>query len=173
MNRFVNPRIIASVLALAIGLLMPHLSWAVSDAAVAEGLQVSLEYSLSLADGTKVESNVGQEPLAFVQGSHHLVPGLESAINGMKVGQKKRVEVPPDQAYGEYDADAQLKVPKHKVPTTVKMGDVLTRPSDRKPMRVVEITNDTVVLDMNHPLAGKALVFDVKILKIERASGKP
>jgi len=169
-----NARMVGAVMAATIGLLMPIVSWAASDAVVGDGLKISLEYTLSLADGTKVESNVGQEPLTFVQGSRHLVPGLEKAINGMKAGQKKRVEVPPDQAYGIYDPDAQLKVPKHKVPPTVKVGDELASPPKFPyKLRVLEVTDEQVVLDTNHPLAGKTLVFDVKILKIERASGKP
>jgi FKBP-type peptidyl-prolyl cis-trans isomerase 2 len=98
---------------------------------------------------------------------------LEKAINGMKAGQTKYVEVPAELAYGAYNPDAQVKVPKNKVPPTVKVGDVLTRPSDRKPLKVLEITADTVIMDANHPLAGKDLVFDIKILKVERASSQP
>jgi FKBP-type peptidyl-prolyl cis-trans isomerase 2 len=120
-----------------------------------------------------VESNVGQPPLVFTQGSGHVVPGLEKALAGMKAGQTKHVEVPAEQAYGVYNPDAQIKVPRNRVPSTVKVGDVLTRPSDRRPLKVVEITGDTVVMDANHPLAGKDLVFDIKILKIEKASGRP
>lgn len=145
---------------------------AAGDLAVADGLSVSLEYTLTLPDRT-VESNVGQPPLTFVQGSHHLVPGLEKAIEGMKAGQKKHVEVPAELAYGVYDPEARLKVPRNRVPPTVKVGDVLTRPSDRRPMKVVEITDQTVVMDTNHPLAGKDLVFDIKILKVEKPAGKP
>jgi FKBP-type peptidyl-prolyl cis-trans isomerase 2 len=146
---------------------------AAGDLAVADGLSVTLEYTLSLPDRTRVESNVGQPPLTFVQGSHHLVPGLEKAIEGMKAGQTKHVEVPAELAYGVYDPEAKLKVPKNRVPPTVKVGDVLTRPSDRRPMKVVEITDQTVILDTNHPLAGKDLVIDVKILKVEKPAGKP
>lgn len=148
-------------------------SQAAGEPVVTDGMTVSLEYTLTLPDKTRVESNVGQQPLVFKQGSGHLVPGLEKAINGMKAGQSKRVEVPAEQAYGVYNPDAQIKVPKNKVPPTVKVGDVLTRPSDRRPMKVLEITGETVVLDTNHPLAGKNLIFDVKILKIERAAGAP
>lgn len=146
------------------------LSASAADVVVADGLSVSLEYTMFLADGTKMESNVGQKPLTFVQGSQHLVPGLERAIEGMKAGEKKHVEVPAALAYGEYDVSNQLRVPRQKVPPTVKVGDVLARPSDRQPLKVVEITNDTVVMDANHRLAGKNLVFDVKILKIDPAS---
>lgn len=166
-------RLIGIVVTVALGILSPMPSWAAGELAVADGTTVSLEYTLTLPDRTKVESNVGQQPLVFAQGSGHLVPGLEKALIGMKAGQTKHIEVPAELAYGVYNADAQLKVPRNKVPPTVKVGDVLTRPSDHKPLKVLEITADTVIMDANHPLAGKDLIFDVKILKVERASGKP
>ena len=156
-----------------LGLLAPASAQAAGGAVVADGATVSLEYRLTLPNKTQVESNVGQPPLVFTQGSGHLVPGLEKALNGMTAGQTKRVEVPAQQGYGVYNPDAQIKVPRNRVPPTVKVGDVLTRPADRRPLRVLEITGDTVIMDANHPLAGKDLVFDVKILKVEPASGKP
>jgi FKBP-type peptidyl-prolyl cis-trans isomerase 2 len=171
--RQITGRLIGVVVTAALGILGPMSSWAAGELAVDEGLTVSLEYTLTLTDRTRVESNVGQQPLVFTQGSGHLVPGLEKALVGMKAGQTKHVEVPAELAYGVYNADAQIKVPRNKVPPTVKVGDVLTRPSDRKPLKVLEITADTVIMDANHPLAGKDLIFDVKILKVERASGKP
>jgi len=166
-------RLIVAAMTVAMGVPFPMPVQAAGDPVVADGATVSLEYTLTLADRTKVESNIGQEPIVFKQGSGHLVPGLEKALEGMKAGQSKRVEVPAELGYGVYDADAQIKVPKNKVPPTVKVGDVLTRPSDRRPMKVIEVAKDTVVMDTNHPLAGKDLIFDVKILKVERAAGKP
>jgi FKBP-type peptidyl-prolyl cis-trans isomerase 2 len=164
-----HPRIVHCLLLAGFLIGLPVSGAIAADGVVADGVSVSLEYTMFLADGTEMESNVGQKPLTFVQGSHHLVPGLEKAIEGMTAGQKKHVEVPAEQAYGEYDPSLQLRVPRQKVPPTVKVGDVLARPSDRQPLKVVEITNDTVVMDANHRLAGKNLVFDIKILKIEPA----
>ncbi len=166
-------RLIGIVVTAALGILGPMPAWAAGEPVVADGVQVSLEYTLTLPDRTKVESNVGQQPIVFTQGSGHLVPGLEKALVGMKAGQSKHIEVPAELAYGVYNADAQIKVPRNRVPPTVKVGDVLTRPSDRKPLKVLQITADTVIMDANHPLAGKDLVFDIKILKVERAAGKP
>jgi FKBP-type peptidyl-prolyl cis-trans isomerase 2 len=165
--------LIGIAVTVALGILGPMSSWAAAELTVAEGMVVSLEYTLTLPDRTSVESNVGQQPLVFTQGSGHLVPGLEKALLGMKAGQTKHIEVPAELGYGVYNPDAQIKVPKNKVPPTVKVGDVLTRPSDRKPLKVLEITADTVIMDANHPLAGKDLIFDVKILKVGKASGKP
>ena len=158
-------RLIGVVVMAALGILGPMPLWAAGEPAVDEGMTVSLEYTLTLTDRTRVESNVGQQPLVFTQGSGHLI--------GMKAGQAKQIAVPAELAYGVYNADDQIKVPRNKVPPTVKVGDVLTRPSDRKPLKVLEITADTVIMDANHPLAGKDLIFDIKILKVERASGKP
>lgn len=171
--RQITGRLIGVVVTAAVGILGPMPSWAAGELAVADGMTVSLEYTLTLPDRTRVESNVGQQPLVFAQGSGHLVPGLEKALIGMKAGQTKHVEVPVELAYGVYNADAQIKVPRNRVPPTVKVGDVLTRPSDRQPLKVLQITADTVVMDANHPLAGKDLIFDIKILKVEQAAGKP
>jgi len=171
--RHITQRLIVIVATAWLGIFGPTCLWAAGDPVVADGATVSLEYTLTLSDKTKVDSNVGLTPVVFTQGSGHLVPGLEKAINGMKAGQTKRVEVPAELGYGAYNPDAQIKVPRKKVPPTVNVGDVLTRPSDRKPLRVLEITADTVVMDTNHALAGKDLIFDVKILKVEPAAGKP
>jgi len=167
-------RLIGVVVTVALGILGPMPSWAAGELAVDEGMTVSLEYTLTLPDRTQVESNVGQQPLVFSQGSGHLVPGLEKALIGMKAGQAKHIEVPAELGYGVYNADAQIKVPRNRVPPTVKVGDELASPPKYSyKIRVLEVTNQHVVLDTNHPLAGKDLIFDVKILKVERASGKP
>lgn len=159
--------------ATALGCLVSAVVSAAGEPVVADGMRVTPEYTLTLPDRTPVESNVGQAPLTFIQGSHHLVPGLERAINDMKAGESKRVEVPAEQAYGAYDPAARLTVLRRKVPSGVKVGDVLARPLDRRPMRVLELTADSVVLDTNHPLAGKDLIFEVKILKVEPPTAKP
>lgn len=135
---------------------------------IADGMLVTLEYTLTLPDKSVADTNVGKEPFSYTQGSHLIVPGLEKALTGMKPGEKKRVVVPPDQAYGAYDASKRLTVPKTKVPADAKVGSVLQDKAGRV-LRVVEATSDSVILDANHPLAGKELTFDVKILTVEHA----
>lgn len=137
---------------------------------VTSGKEVSIEYTLKLEDGTVLDTNVGGKPFTFVQGSHQIIPALEKAIEGMKVGQKKHVVVPPKDAYGEVDKNAFVEVPKEKVPEGVKEGTYLqgTDPQGGKILvRVAEVKKDTVVLDFNHPLAGKTLYFDVKVLDVK------
>ncbi len=140
---------------------------------VSTGKQVSIEYTLILEDKTVVDSNVGAEPLTFIQGSHNIIPGLESALDSMKVGDSKQVTVTPEDAYGSVNKDAVSEIEKTQIPEdSLKVGAVLQgqSPDGRVIIaRVVEIGKETVLLDYNHPLAGKTLNFDVKILAVENA----
>jgi len=136
---------------------------------VADGMQVSFEYTLTLSDKTQVASNVGQEPVTYVHGQKQIVPGLEKALVGLKAGQSKHVEVSSAEGYGAYDEKAHVTVDKSQVPADIKAGTMLMEEGGR-PVKVLEVNGDKVVLDMNHPLAGKDLVFDVKIVKVEKAT---
>jgi FKBP-type peptidyl-prolyl cis-trans isomerase 2 len=138
---------------------------------VADGLQVTLEYTLTLPDKTVADSNVGQAPFSYIHGSKQIVPGLEKALTGMKAGEKKHVMVPAEQGYGPYDEKARITVEKSKVPPNVKVGSLL-RASTGQTVKVLEVADKSVVLDLNHPLAGKNLTFDVTVLKVEKP-GKP
>ena len=155
-----------------VGQLWTGVACAESDLQVADGLKVTLEYTLTLPDKTVADSNVGQAPFSYTQGAHQIVPGLEKALTGMKAGQSKRVEVPAEQAYGAYNKEARATVEKSKVPAGVKAGDMLQSP-DRRTVKVLEVQEKTVVLDLNHPLAGKNLTFDVKVLRVEKPAPPP
>jgi FKBP-type peptidyl-prolyl cis-trans isomerase 2 len=140
---------------------------------VKDGMVVSLQYTLSGEDGKPIESNKGKDPLKYTQGSHQIVPGLEKGLAGMKVGDEKRVKVTPEEGYGPVDPKGFQEFPKEKIPSEgLKVGSVLmaTGPQGQQvPVRVHEIKEKTVVLDLNHPMAGKTLVFDVKILDVQPA----
>ncbi len=140
---------------------------------VSTGKQVSIEYTLTLEDKTVVDSNVEATPLTFIQGSHNIIPGLESALDGMKVGDSKQVTVTPENAYGPVNEDSVSEIEKAHIPEdSLKVGAVLQgqSPDGRVIIaRVVEIMKETVLVDYNHPLAGKTLNFDVKILAVENA----
>ena len=141
--------------------------------AVSDGKQVSLEYTLTLEDKSKIDSNVGKEPLVYTQGSHEIIPGLEKQVAGLKVGESKRIEVPPAEGYGAVDPARKQEVEKNRIPEDArKVGAKLTGQGPQgQPIfaQVTEVKDTTVVLDMNHPLAGKKLIFDIKVLKVEDA----
>jgi FKBP-type peptidyl-prolyl cis-trans isomerase SlyD len=136
---------------------------------IAEGNTVSIEYTLTI-DGDKVDSNVGQSPLDYVQGQSQIVPGLEKQLAGMKVGDEKSVTVDPQEGYGEINEEAVLEVPKEKIPEEAhQVGAVLSIQDEQGQVMqpTVSIIKDTtIVLDFNHPLAGKTLNFDIKIIAI-------
>jgi len=138
---------------------------------VKDGAQVSLEYTLTLENKTVVESNIGKEPMAYRQGAHEIVPGLERALDGLVKGDKKHVVVKPADGYGEWDAKAVQEVKKSVIPEAArKVGAQLEAKSpdgDSLFPRVTEVKDETVVLDFNHPLAGKTLIFDVTILDVK------
>jgi FKBP-type peptidyl-prolyl cis-trans isomerase SlyD len=122
-------------------------------------MKVTLEYTLRLSDNQVVDSTVGQEPLSYIHGQHEIVPGLEKALTGMKAGETKRIAVPAQDAYGPYDPKRRVTVPKGRVPSAVKAGTRL-RSKDGQEATVLEVKGDSVLVDTNHPLAGKNLVFD-------------
>lgn len=138
---------------------------------VKDGSQVFVQYTLSGENGKLIESNKGKEPLKYTHGQHQIIPGLEKGLAGMKVGDEKRVKVKPEDAYGPVNKEAFQEFPKEKIPPEgLKVGAVLTAKGPQGqvvPVRVHEIKEKTVVLDMNHPMAGKTLFFDVKVLDIQ------
>lgn len=138
------------------------------EAVVADGMEVSFEYTVALADKTVITSNVGKEPLVYQHGQQEILPGLEEALTGMKVGESKHIELAAADAYGPYDEKAKVTVKRDQVPPDVKPDMTLSSP-DGHTVKVVEVKEDSVVLDLNHPLAGKDLAFDVKVIKIEKA----
>lgn len=167
--------------ALSFVLLPLGLGWAQEKKAgtidvITDGKRVSLEYTLTLEDKTTVGSNVGQEPLVYTQGNHEIIPGLERQLVGLKAGESKRIEVSPAEGYGEIDPNRKQEVPKDRVPEEArKVGARLTGQGPDGHLlfaRVAEVKDNTIVLDLNHPLAGKKLIFDVKVLKIEDGEEK-
>ena len=146
------------------------------DKVVKDGAIISLQHTLSGEDGKTIESNKGQEPLKYTQGAKQIIPGLEKGVAGMKVGEEKRVKVKPEDGYGPVYEKAFQEFPKEKIPPeNLKVGAVLVANGPHgqsMPVRVKEIKEKTVVIDMNHPMAGKTLFFDVKILDVQ-ASATP
>jgi FKBP-type peptidyl-prolyl cis-trans isomerase SlyD len=140
---------------------------------VSSGKQVSIEYTLRLEDQSVVDTNVGADPLTYVHGTQQIVRGLEKALEGMEIGETKQVEVLPEESYGIPDAKAFREVRKDHVPSeAMHVGAELQGRSQSGQVvyaRVAQLKDDTVILDFNHPLAGKTLYFEVKVLDIREA----
>ena len=135
--------------------------------AIAEGSRVTLDYTVTLPDKTVVDSTVGKEPFSYIHGGHQITPlALEQALTGLKAGDRKRITLAAAKAFGPYDEKKRVKVPIGSVPADTTVGSLL-RSEEGLEARVIEVNADVVVLDTNHPLAGKNLVFDVNILKVE------
>jgi FKBP-type peptidyl-prolyl cis-trans isomerase 2 len=139
--------------------------------AIENGSMVQLEYTLSDDAGKVIDSNKGQPPLTYTQGNHQLMAGLEKQLEGLRAGQEKKVVLKPDEAFGAVDPSAQTEVPKEVLPPeSLVVGAQLmarTAAGEERPVVVKEIKDKTVVVDLNHPLAGKTLVFEIKVLGIE------
>ena len=138
---------------------------------VSSGKEISLVYTLRINDREVYDSNVRSEPLTYVQGKGQLVPGLEAALEGMAVGERKRVTVPPAEGYGEINPLHRSEIPKELIPPGARQvgAQLQTKSRHGQPimMQVKEIKKETIVMDFNHPLAGKTLHFDVKVVDIK------
>ncbi len=145
---------------------------AVEESIVIEnGQSISIEYTLKLDDGTTVDTNVGEDPLTYTQGSSEILPALEAALVGHAVGDTKEVKLTAQEGYGPVKIEAYQEVELNMVPEdarTVGMMLVATDPEgQQQPIKVHEVREETIILDFNHPLAGEALNFEIKILGIE------
>lgn len=138
---------------------------------IEDGRTVSLEYTLTLDDGTQADGNVGGEPLKYEHGARQIVPGLEQALAGMKVNETKKVTVSPEEGYGQVNPALIQEVEAELVPEDARHAGAQLVSEDgagnRRLIRVQEVRGERILLDMNHPLAGKTLQFDIKILGIE------
>lgn len=159
------------ILLLAVG--MFNLSAYADDPVVGPGKKVTLDYTLTV-DNKEVETSVGKTPLSYMVGARNIIPGLEAQLNGMHMKEEKVINVASKDAYGDVDPKAFKEFPVTSLPKGMapKVGMVLqaTAPDgSRFPAIISEVKDDKVVLNFNHPLAGKALTFKVKILNIEDA----
>jgi peptidylprolyl isomerase len=137
------------------------------------GDTVQVNYTGKLADGTVFDSSQGRDPLEFTLGSGNMIPGFEKAVLGMKVGEKKTVTIPSDEAYGPHLDNLVIEVNKDRLASDVnpKVGQVLQATGQNGEtirFTIIGISdNGTVTLDANHPLAGKDLTFDIELVKIK------
>lgn len=138
---------------------------------------VSLDYTLHDEDGELLDQSGGDggEPIDYVHGYGMLVPGLEAALSGLEMGDEREIIVSAEDGYGEHDEELVLEVERSEFPDPAKVveGDEFLAESpdgDDVPMRVVEVKEDSVIVDANHPLAGLALHYKVKVLVVRNAT---
>ena len=140
----------------------------------ADDLVVTIEYTLTV-DGEVIDSSEEGGPLDYLQGHANIIPGLEREIEGMKIGDNKKVTVAPEDGYGLIEPDAILEVDRDEFPedVPVEVGVELEITDDEGDMMfatIIEVGDDVVQLDTNHPLAGKELHFDVTVVDLREAS---
>ena len=135
------------------------------------GDTVRIHYTGTLSDGSTFDSSAGRDPLEFTLGTGQVIAGFDNAVDGMTVGEEKTVEIPCDEAYGQVNPDARQNFPRAQVPDDVPL-EIGTRLQLSGPqgqpimVTVAEVTDEVVVLDANHPLAGKDLTFQIELVEI-------
>jgi FKBP-type peptidyl-prolyl cis-trans isomerase 2 len=149
-----------------VGMLAPPLMlyvWAEGDSVVQEGSVVLMEFTITVPESQLViPKNVSQ----FTPGHHELLPNLEKAITGMKQGEEKRVDLSSDDAFGPYDETKKGIISSESLPPGTQPGTIFTT-EEGVPFVVTELSGPVASIDFNHPLAGKHLIIDVKILNVE------
>jgi len=139
---------------------------------VKSGDIINVHYTGRLTDGTLFDSSEGREPLEFEVGSGMVIKGFDEGVTGMSVGEKKTVHISVADAYGEVDSSYLAVFNKAEIPSDIpyEIGMQLNMHQDGSgqvmPVAVVEVTDTTITLDANHPLAGKDLIFDLEVVAI-------
>jgi len=138
---------------------------------VKKGDTVKVHYTGRLLDGTQFDSSAGRAPLEFVVGEGQMIKGFDTGVEGMAIGEKKTLQISPNDAYGERDEERIIEFPLSNVPEDMKLspGMQLTlrdQHGNPVPVTVAELKEDLVILDANHFLAGKDLVFDIEVVEI-------
>lgn len=137
---------------------------------IEKGKQVAIEYRILLEDQTQVDSNIGKDPLVFHVGRHQILPALEEALHGLSVGDAKQIILSPDHAFGEVNPEAFKEVDAHLIPEDLRFAGALLVVADQQfgemLIRVDSLSGEKIILDFNHPLAGKTITFDVRVLDV-------
>ena len=138
--------------------------------AAERGQVVRVHYTGTLADGSIFDSSGGGDPLEFTIGGGQVIAGFDAAVTGMMVGEEKRVTIPADEAYGPHRNELLLVIDRDQLPNEVapEIGQSLEMSDGRQsfPVTIREVGREQVVLDANHPLAGKDLTFDLMLVEI-------
>lgn len=136
---------------------------------VESGNTVKVHYTGTFENGEVFDSSVERnEPIGFTVGSNQVIPGFESAVMGMSVGESKTITLQPEEAYGPINEENIQEIPKEMVPEGVQSGQMLTAETPEGPVNVIvkEVRENTVILDGNHPFSGKVLNFEIEVVEI-------
>lgn len=139
--------------------------------AVQSGNTIKIHYNGRLTDGTTFDSSEGRTPLEFTVGSGSVIKGFDDGVQGMSIGEKKTIEIPFLQAYGPEDPSMIIEFPSDRLPEDLKpeIGMQLNMNNaegQQFPVVITEITDENIILNANHPLAGKDLIFDLELVEI-------
>ena len=133
------------------------------------GDKVKVHYTGTLSDGSVFDSSEGRQPLEFIIGNGEVISGFENEIRKMKLNEEKTITIKPQDAYGEKNQQLVITVPRDKFPPGIEVGGrlVLKSPQGQQiPAFISEVKEDAVIIDLNHPLAGKELTFKIKVVAI-------
>ena len=135
------------------------------------GDKVRVHYTGRLIDGTIFDSSEGRDPLEFTVGAGQMIKGFDAGVQGMRVGDTKTLQIAAAEAYGERDEEAIIEFPAENVPTDMKLEpgmqlSLRNQYGQPVPVVVLEIREELIIMDANHTLAGKELVFDVELVEI-------
>lgn len=139
---------------------------------VSEGDTVQVHYKGTLKDGTVFDESDEENPLEFTVGSGQIIPGFEEAVKGMDVEEEKTVSIEAAEAYGEHDQEKIQKYSRDSLPDDFEpqKGQVLALKDQEGreiPVSVVDFDDETITVDLNHPLAGRELTFEIKVVDVE------
>jgi FKBP-type peptidyl-prolyl cis-trans isomerase SlyD len=141
---------------------------------VSSGAVVSITYTLTDDEGVIIDSNVGRPALVYLHGHDNIIPGLEKGLEGAAPGDKRKVDVLPEDAYGDVDEERIFELAKEEFPAEMPLEEGMQfcaeTASGEMAITVTEVRDDTVVVDSNHPLAGITLHFDVEITDVRAAT---
>jgi peptidylprolyl isomerase len=139
---------------------------------VKNGDVVRVHYTGKLTTGEQFDSSINREPLEFTVGAGQMIKGFDDAMPGMSTGEKKTISILPDDAYGEKNNEAIIEFPKKNVPPDMPLEvgmqlELRDENSQPFPVTIIEIKDNVIILDANHALAGKELVFDIELVEIK------
>ena len=147
-----------------------------SSLAIAKNTVASVHYRGTLTrNGEEFDNSEGREPLTFLVGHRQMIPGFEAALIGKVAGDKLKVDLAPEDAYGERDSEAVQEVPLAQLPDGIKVGDRLAAQAPNGqviPLSVTAVNEETATLDMNHELAGETLTFEIEVIEVREASAE-